>query len=84
MSASASFAIDAVIRGYHVNKEICVNPEDEKELTCEPEVWNSHDPLAVGVKKLIDGNNTIVGHVPRRISPLCSVFIRRRGSVTCV
>jgi len=65
-------------------KEIWPNPVDEEELTCEREVGNSHDPLAVAVKKLIDGNNTIVGHVPRHISPLCSVFIRRGGSITCV
>ena len=84
MSASASFTIDAVIRGYYVYKEIWPNPVDEEELTCECEVGNSHDPLAVAIKKLIDGSNMIVGHVPRRISPLCSVFIRRSGSITCV
>ena len=40
--------------------------------------------MSVAVKKLIDGESTIVGHVPRRISPLCSVFIRRGGSITCI
>jgi len=54
------------------------------QLQCEREVGNSHDPMSVAVKKLIDGENTIVGHVPRRISPLCSVFIRRGGSITCI
>ena len=78
MSASASFAIDAVIRRYHVYKEFGLTPW----TTCERKVGNSHDPLAVAVKKLIDGNNTIVGYVLRRISPLCSVFIRRGGSIT--
>jgi len=80
MSASASLAIDAVIREYHVCKEIWPNPV----LTCERKVRNSHDPLAVAVKKLFDGSNTIFGHVPRHISSLCSVFIRRGGSITCV
>jgi len=40
--------------------------------------------LSVAVKKVIDGRNTIVGHVPRCISPLCSVFIRRGGSIMCI
>ena len=84
MSASASFVIDAAIRGYHVYKEIWPSPIDEERLTCEREVGNSHDPLSVAVKKVIDGRNTIVGHVPRRISPLCSVFIRRGGSIMCI
>ena len=30
---------------------------------------------------LSDGR--IVGHVPQRISPVCSIFIRRGGSITC-
>ena len=70
MSASATFVIAAVFCGYHLCKDICLNPEDEKELTCEPEVRNLHDPLAVGVKKLIDGSNTIIGHVPSRPAPI--------------
>ena len=84
MSDSASFAIDAVICGYHVCKEIWPNPVDEEELTCECKVGNSHDSLAVAIKKLSDGSNTIVGHVPRHRSPLYSVFIRRGGLITCV
>jgi len=84
MSASASFVIDAAIHEYHVYKEIWPNLIDEEQLTCEREVGNSHDPLAVAIKKLIDGSNTIVGHVPRCISPLCSVFIRRGGSIVCI
>ena len=84
MSASASFVIDTAIREYHVYKDIWPNPVDEEQLTCECEVGNSHKPLAVAIKKLIDGSNMIVGHVPRCMSPLCSVFIRRGGSIMCV
>ena len=81
MSASASFVIDTAIRGYHVYKDIWPNSIDEEQLTCECEVGNSHHPLAIAIKKLIDGSNMIIGHMPRRISPLCSVFIRRGGSI---
>jgi len=84
MCVSASFVIDAAIHGYHVCKEIWPNPIDGEQLTCEGEVGNSDDPLSIAVKKLIDGISTIVGHVSRHISPLCSVFIRRGGSITCV
>ena len=66
MSASASFVIDTALCGYHVYKDIWPNPIDEEQLTCEREVGNSHDPLAVAIKKLIDGSNMIIGHVPRR------------------
>ena len=66
MSASASFVIDAAIRGYHVYKEIWPNPIDEEQLTCEHKIGNSHNPLAVAIKKLIDGSNMIVGHVPKK------------------
>ena len=66
MSASASFVIDAAIRGYHVYKEIWPNPINEEQLICEHKIGNSHDPLAVAIKKLIDGSNMIVGHVPKK------------------
>ena len=48
----SKFAIDAVIPGYHVCKEIWPNPVDEEEITCECEVGNSHNPLAIAIKKL--------------------------------
>ena len=75
MSASASFVINAAIRGYHVYKEIWPNPINEEQLICEHEVRNSHDPLAVAIKKLIDGSNTIIEHVPRRIYLLYVQFL---------
>ena len=80
-SGSASFVVDLAIHGYHIYKDVWPSPVVEEQLQCKREVGNSHDPMSVAVKKLIDGENTIVGHVPRRISPLCSVFIRRGGCI---
>ena len=37
------------------------------------EVGNRHDPYAVTVKK----DELVVGHLPRKISCICSIFIRR-------
>ena len=83
-SGSLTFVVDSAIRGYHIYKNIWPSPVAEERLQCEREVGNSHDPMSVAVKKLIDGESTIVGHVPRRISPLCSAFIRKGGSITCI
>ena len=58
-----------MVRGYHVY-------QDEwdtiigKVLQCQRETGNQHDPYAVAT--LSDGR--IVGHVPQRISPVCSIF----------
>ena len=77
-----SFTANSMIRGYHVYKEIW-EPTIGEELCCEREVGNPKDPLAVAVIKPIAGENTIVGHVPRNISSLCSLFIRRSGAIKC-
>ena len=39
---------------------------------------------AVAVKKQISGEEKIVGHVPRKISAICSLFIRRGGVIRCI
>ena len=52
-------------------------PTVGEELVCEHELGNSHDPYTVAVKKAIGGEMKVVGHVPRNISPICSLFIRR-------
>ena len=71
-----------MIRGYHVYKDIWTDPDYDEELECVREPGNSSDPLAVAVKKEISGDAVVVGHVPRSISPICSIFIRRGGIIT--
>ena len=73
------FSIQAVVHGYHYYKSIWEAAIDGEVLACEREVGNVHDTFAVSVKK--DG--IIVGHCPRKISSICSIFIRRGGSITC-
>lgn len=77
-----SFTVNSMIRGYHIYQEIW-EPINGEELGCEREVSNPKDPLAVAVIKPIAGENTIIGHVPRNISSLCSLFIRRGGGIKC-
>ena len=72
-----SFSMSSAIRGFHVYKVIWENPAAPgEELRCRRKVGNSHDPLSVAVIKQIDGKDTIVGHVLRRISALCNSLIR--------
>ena len=77
-----SFIISSAVRGFHVYKAIWENPAPE-ELGCRREVGSSHDPLSVAVIKQIHEEDTIIGHIPRRISALCNAFIRRGGTIQC-
>ena len=66
------------IRGYHVYKEIWSAVVGET-LECRMETSNLIDPYAVAVIR----SGQVVGHVPRSISTLCSLFIERGGNITC-
>ncbi len=67
-----------MVRGYHASKDIWTAVVGE-ELPCQRERANPRDPFAVAVPK----DEAIVGHVPRKISSICSFFIRRHGSISC-
>ena len=52
------------------------------ELHCRREVIeaeNRRDPFAVAVER----SGVTDGHVPRRISSTCSMFLRRGGRIDC-
>jgi len=70
------FTIDSMVRGHHVYQEVWT-PVIGEYLDCAREEENAQDRCAVAVLKL----NTIVGHLPRAISTVCSLFIRRSGSI---
>ena len=73
-----SFLFQAMIRGYHVYKEIWDAVKGEC-LECKRERSNRFDPFAVSVMK----QGTIVGHLPRKISAVCSLFLLRNGTISC-
>ena len=79
-----SFVVESMICGCHEYKSIWDNPVIGEHLNCFQEVENSHDPMAVAVIKEIEGETKTVGHIPRRISALSSVFIRRGGTIICI
>ena len=76
--AEGTFSCDAMVRGYHVYKDIWVATDGEF-LQCARETNNIHDPFAVAVLK----DNIIVGHIPKKVSAVCSLFLRRSGSIVC-
>ena len=73
-----------MIRGYHEYKNIWESPTADDDLLCEHEVGNPHDTYAVAIRKDIAAEITTLGHIPRRISSICSIFIRRGGKIQCV
>ena len=71
------FSLESMIRGYHEYKSIWSDPTLGEELEYKREPGNPHDTHAVAVIKMISGSNVTAGHLPRAISPICSIFIRR-------
>ena len=64
--------IQFCIRGLHVYKEV-LTPVIEEILICSRESANLHDPFAVKILK----SEMIIGHLPRSISSVCSLFFRK-------
>ena len=73
---SSFIEIHSCIRGYHIYQGIIWTPIVNEQLTCRSEPGNIQDPHAVAMIKGVD----VVGHVPRKISTMCSMFLRRAGS----
>ena len=68
-----------MVRGYHVYQYVWDAGMDGEALNCYREVGNTYDPCAVAVRK----DAVTVGHVPRAISSVCLIFIRRGGIILC-
>ena len=75
MSELRSCVVEAMIRGYHEYRSIW-EAEIGENLTCIREPGN---PYAVAVTK--PESSTIVAHAPRKISAVCSLFLRKGGSI---
>ena len=75
----ATWEIGSCIRGYHVYQSVWM-PVLGEELICLREPFNSVDRYAVCVKK----DDDIVGHLPKKISRICSLFLCRGGNISCI
>ena len=60
------------VHGFHVYQDICT-PTTGECLSCQTEDSNAFDPYAVVIRKSVN----VTGHVPRKISAACSLFIQR-------
>jgi len=74
----ASFEIEAMVRGYHICKDMWSAVIDE-EFLCKREDGNRFDPFAVAVCN----DDIVIGHVPRKISSVCLLYIRQGGEIHC-
>ena len=72
------YRMESCIRGCHIYKEVWT-PFIGERLGCARETSNREDPFAVAIKR---GTETL-GHVPRTISCVCTLFLRQRGSISC-
>ena len=74
---SMEIEFESCIRGHHMYSTIWT-PVSGKLLSWKRELDNAEDQYAVVVCR-VDG--IVVGHIPRKISFLCAVFIRRGGTI---
>jgi len=72
MVSRASLVVDSMIHGHHVHKAI-QDPVDEEELTCERKIGNPHNPLSIAMIKALHEEDSVVGHISCRTSPLLKV-----------
>ena len=78
-----TFCIDSMVWGYHEYQSIWDNPLADGDVACEWETGNSYNPQSMAIKKVNDGTLPVVGHMPRKISSICLIFIKRGGSIAC-
>ena len=75
---SAETEVPSCVRGYHVYKDRWAAAFGEL-LTCSREPTNASDSYAVAVIK----DETTIGHLPRKMCRVCSVFLRRGSLINC-
>ena len=78
LDMSSTIHLDCCVHGYHVYQQVWDAAIGET-LTCKREPTNKRDRYAVAVTK--DG--TVIGHLSRKLSRICSLFLRRGGTITC-
>ena len=73
-----SFTVEAIVRGYHIHRDIWRAVVGE-EFSCKREINSTFDPFAEAVMR----SYSIIGHVPRKISSICFLFLHQEGLITC-
>ena len=78
VSIMSSFSVESMVRGYHVYKDIW-DAVVREEFPCKREDGNRVDPIVVAVVR----GDTVIGHVPKKILSICSLYLRRDNSIVC-
>ena len=76
MALSGEASMESCVHGFHVYQDVWL-PVMGETLLCHRETDNLEDRHAVAYYK----SEEVVGHVPRKISRLCSAFLRRGGAI---
>ena len=66
------------VRGYHVYQQVWEAAHGEM-LVCSREARNRHDRYTVAVEK----NGTVIRHLPKKFSRVCSLFLKHGGRIQC-
>ena len=77
--ASSTMEFESTVRGYHVYKRTWT-PVVGESLAAAREFGNIHDMTAVALFR----GGVKVGHIPMKISRLCSSFITKGGTIEAV
>ena len=72
------FEVESCLRGHHIYEHIWT-PFVGKELICTHKIENTKEPFAVSVVRC----STVVGHVLRKMSVACALFLARKGTIQC-
>ena len=78
MYGAGEYEIEACVHGYHVYQAIWLAAIGE-QLTFTRKTGNPTDCYAVAVIK----DSAIIGHLPKNIPKICSLFLQRGGSIQC-
>ena len=73
--ATKMFSIEVMVRGYHIYQDSWDAGIGE-QLPCKREPGNRKDLFAVAVVR----PNVTIGHAPKKISSVCSMFVLRGGT----
>ena len=72
------YEVSSIVRGFHIYQRSW-SPSLEEQLECLREATNDKDRYAVAVLR----HRSIVGHISKRISAACLLFIERNGRIHC-
>ena len=78
-----SFEVQSYVRGHHIYQSVW-KPRIGQSLQCEHEQGNLKGPYAIAILDNTCRYIKTVGHLLRKISAACSVFLRKGGHITYI